>query len=73
MEDSLTTIKNAKVVCDVMQANEKEVVLLSGCDHVLTLDLRKKDVADFIGKFVIKTSWQAQGGRVAILNGTANE
>ena len=60
MEDSLTSIKNATEMCDLMTSNEKTLIILSGCDHVLTLDLRKRDVANYVGNFVIKASWDQQ-------------
>ncbi len=44
----------------MMEANDKTLVLLGGCDHVLTLDLRRKDVAAYIARFVAKTSWDFQ-------------
>lgn len=63
LEDTITTIKNAETVCTLMESNDKTLVLLGGCDHVLTLDLRRKDVANYIAKFVATASWQAQSTR----------
>lgn len=58
LEDSMTTHKNAVEMCSLLGSEEKSLALLSGCDHVLTLDLRKKDVAGIIGAFVAEQSWR---------------
>ncbi|HEY9731178.1 MAG TPA: alpha/beta fold hydrolase [Drouetiella sp.] len=60
LEDTITTTKNAETICNWMEANDKTLVLLGGCDHVLTLDLRRKDVAAHIARFVAKASWDYQ-------------
>jgi carboxylesterase len=60
LEDSMTTYKNALEVCELIGSQDKALVLLSGCDHVLTLDLRKRDVAIKIGSFVIEQSWRVE-------------
>jgi carboxylesterase len=52
MEDSLTTINNPMEFCKTIGSRDRELVLLSGCDHVLTLDLRKNDVCNYVGNFV---------------------
>ena len=57
LEDTLTTVVNAQSICELMTTNEKNVVLLGGCDHVLTLDLRRKDVVNYVCDFVAKISW----------------
>ena len=59
LEDSMTTYKNAIEMCDMIASTEKDLVLLGGCDHVITLDLRKKEVANQIGNFVVKQSYRA--------------
>ncbi len=58
LEDTITTTKNAEAICKMMVANDKTLVLLGGCDHVLTLDLRRKDVAAYIARFAAKASWE---------------
>lgn len=60
LEDTITTIKNAETICKLMEANDRTLVLLGGCDHVLTLDLRRKDVAAYIARFVAKASYEHQ-------------
>lgn len=64
LEDTITTTKNAEAICKMMEANDKTLVLLGGCDHVLTLDLRRKDVAAYIARFAAKASWDFQASTV---------
>jgi carboxylesterase len=52
LEDTLTTIQNPMDFCKLIGSRERELILLSGCDHVLTLDLRKHDVCKHVGRFV---------------------
>ena len=54
MEDSLTTVKNPMDFCKIIGSRDRDLVLLSGCDHVLTLDLRKNDVCKYVGDFANK-------------------
>ncbi len=56
MEDTLTTIKNPMDFCKLIGSRDRVLVLLSGCDHVITLDLRKNDVARQVGEFVARVS-----------------
>jgi len=56
MEDTLTTIKNPMDFCKMIGSRDRLLVLLSGCDHVITLDLRKNDVARHVGEFVSRVS-----------------
>jgi carboxylesterase len=55
LDDSLTTVNNAIDIYKMLGSKDKNVILLNGCDHVLTLDLRKNDVASFIAQFVART------------------
>lgn len=59
LEDSMTTYKNAIEMCSLLGSQEKDLVLLGGCDHVITLDLRKREVANQVGNFVCQQSWRA--------------
>jgi carboxylesterase len=54
LEDTLATVKNTTDLATMISSRDKTLHLLSGCDHVLTLDLRKKDVANFVGEFVMR-------------------
>jgi carboxylesterase len=57
LEDSLTSPANALEVYSWLRMKNKKLVLMTGCDHVMTLDLRKQDVATNVAKFAIKVSW----------------
>lgn len=52
LDDTLTTVGNATDMYKILGSTDKNVILLSGCDHVLTLDLRKNEVAKYIAEFV---------------------
>src|SRR5262249_40576303 len=45
LEDSFTSEANAIAAYRMLGSRDKRMVLLSGCDHLITLDLRKDDVA----------------------------
>ncbi|HEY9677276.1 MAG TPA: alpha/beta fold hydrolase [Drouetiella sp.] len=72
LEDTITTVKNAEEICKLMVSNDKTLVLLGGCDHVLTLDLRRKDVAAYMARFVAKVSWDAQASTKSSANTSSN-
>jgi carboxylesterase len=57
LEDSLTSEANAIEVYRMIGARDKRMVLISGCDHVLTLDLRKEDVANHMLQLAIDASY----------------
>lgn len=57
LEDSLTTPDNALDVYSWLNVEKKKLILMTGCDHVMTLDLRKADVASNCAKFAVKMSW----------------
>ena len=57
LEDSLTSEANAIEVYRMIGARDKRMVLISGCDHVLTLDLRKEDVANHVMQLAIDASY----------------
>lgn len=52
IEDTLTTTANAADIYERLGSKDRSLILLDGCDHVLTLDLRKNDVARYIGDFI---------------------
>jgi carboxylesterase len=58
LEDTMTTHRNAVEMCEILGSEEKSLMLFGGCDHVLTLDLRRRDVAKAIGDFVAEQSWK---------------
>jgi len=51
-EDSLFSIRNVTVMYRGLTSPQREIVLITGCDHVLTVDLRKDEVARRIGQFL---------------------
>jgi len=52
MEDTTATISNATEVYKLVGASKRRLVGLTGCDHVLTLDLQRNYVCAQIGEFV---------------------
>lgn len=61
VEDSLTTARNSIEMHSYLGSTDKEFKLLSGCDHVMTLDLRKNEVAQMIGDFIVRVSRDEPG------------
>jgi len=60
LEDTLTSVRNAAEIYSRLGSEDKTVVGLTGCDHVLTLDLRKDEVARLVGEFVLRVSSQRE-------------
>lgn len=56
-EDTLTSPRNATEMQSMLGSSDKSVVFLTGCDHVLTLDLRKEEVARKVSQFACRLSW----------------
>jgi hypothetical protein len=56
-EDSWTTPWNAEELLNWLGSKDKEIHWLTGCDHVMTIDLKKREVASRLGEFVEKVSW----------------
>jgi carboxylesterase len=52
VEDTVTSIRNAEEIHALLGATDKAIGWLSGCDHVITLDLQKREVARQVGEFV---------------------
>jgi carboxylesterase len=53
-EDTITSTNNATEAFLHLGSPDKSLILLTGCDHVLTLDLCKDQVAQNIGNFVTR-------------------
>jgi len=52
LEDTLTTHKNAQTFYSwLINCPDKKVIWMEGCDHVLTLDLKKEEVAYHCAEF----------------------
>jgi carboxylesterase len=56
VEDTITSVRNATEICDRIGSAEKSVHWLSGCDHVITLDLRKHEVARAVSDFTMRVA-----------------
>ncbi len=54
VEDTVTSVRNAEEIHALLGTTEKSIQWLSGCDHVITLDLQKHEVARHVGEFVIR-------------------
>jgi carboxylesterase len=53
LEDTITTVANAKTLESWLTAcPDKQVIFLEGCDHVLTADLKKEEVAYNVAAFI---------------------
>ena len=55
MEDTLYGLNNATRIYSRLGSASKEIVLITGCDHVMTVDLRKDDVARLVYEFISRT------------------
>lgn len=56
VDDTLTTVKNPQLLYSWLGCQDKQIVYLEGCDHVLTLDLRKEVVAYNFAEFVCRVA-----------------
>lgn len=54
LEDTITKIENATILYERLGSGHKQIRMMSGCNHVMTVDLRKEDVAFWIENFVRK-------------------
>jgi len=55
MEDTLFGLKNATRIYARLGSPSKEIVFITGCDHVMTVDLRKDYVARLIYEYISRT------------------
>ncbi|MGD9680840.1 MAG: alpha/beta hydrolase [Candidatus Obscuribacterales bacterium] len=51
-EDTIASLTNAMDVYRLVSSKEKHLVMLTGCDHVMTLDLNRKFVIRLLNEFV---------------------
>ena len=56
LEDTVTSPRNAHEIHDLLGSDDKSIHWLSGCDHVITLDLCKRDVARIVGEFAARVA-----------------
>jgi carboxylesterase len=52
LEDTVTKVENATNLYAALGSRQKQLHLLTGCNHVMTVDLRKKDVACLMETFM---------------------
>jgi len=52
VDDTVTTGRNAQEIHALLGGADKTLRWLSGCDHVITLDLQRRQVAHEVGDFV---------------------
>jgi carboxylesterase len=52
LEDTLASINNAMITYLGIASSHKGLFMLTGCDHVMTLDLQKQQLYKMIGSFV---------------------
>ena len=53
-EDDMTSPRNASIVFDEISSEDKQLVLLDDCYHVITVDKQKEVVAENLGKFFLR-------------------
>jgi len=56
VEDTVTSARNAHEIHDLLGSRDKAIHWLTGCDHVITLDLCKRDVARLVGEFTARVA-----------------
>ncbi len=56
VEDTMLSIRNATTMYGLLGAAEKSIRFIGGCDHVMTVDLRKEDIARDVGAFIARLS-----------------
>jgi len=56
VEDTMLSIRNTTAMYGLLGAAEKSIRFVAGCDHVITVDLRKEDVACDVGAFIAQLS-----------------
>jgi pimeloyl-ACP methyl ester carboxylesterase len=53
-DDDMTSPRNASIVYDEISSEDKQLVLLDDCYHVITVDKQKDVVAENMGKFFLR-------------------
>lgn len=61
-EDTVTTGRNAEEMLSRLGSREKVIHWLSGCDHMLTLDLKRREVAETVGRFFARIDRRGRFG-----------
>ncbi len=52
LEDTMLSTENATKIYNLLGSKEKSLLFITGCDHVMTVDLRKDEVARQVGMFI---------------------
>ena len=63
VEDTWFTIENSIKLCEDLGSEDKSVLLINNCNHVMTVDLRKFEVARQIESFIDKYSQRGIAAR----------
>jgi carboxylesterase len=74
LDDTLVTIHNATETYLKVASSNKALLMLTGCDHVMTLDLQRQLVHKIIGQFVqsfCQVSSESQTVRSVVATGLA--
>ena len=54
VEDTMLSARNTAVMYGLIGSRDKYMRFISGCDHVITVDLQKEAVANDVGAFVMR-------------------
>lgn len=65
LEDTWFSPDNSVRLANDLGTKDKTVMLITGCNHVLTVDLRKDFIAEQVGEFVAKQPTVARGALAA--------
>ena len=56
VDDTITSDRSAREIFDRIGSAEKSIHWLTGCDHVITLDLKKHEVARAVSEFAVRAA-----------------
>ncbi len=59
LEDTLASMNNATEIYKLLGSQDKRLIALTGCDHVMTLDLQRHYVLKRIGEFLERITEQS--------------
>ncbi len=52
LEDTMLSIENATKIYGLLGTQEKSITFITGCDHVMTVDLKRNEVAQRVEQFI---------------------
>jgi carboxylesterase len=61
IDDTITSARNATEIYDRIGSAEKSIHWLTGCDHVITLDFKKHEVARAVSQFTLRVARRKVG------------